>query len=167
MNNITGRVWKFEDNINTDLMYPQICYTLPENDKPFYAMHANRPEWARMVNKGDIIAAGKNFGTGSSRPAADNLKNLGIACVLAESINGLFMRNSVNSGLISLEVPGITGMADEGDTLRINFNGNYIENISNGKIVKFRPLPEFLMEIIDAGGIINILKNKGLLGEPL
>ncbi len=77
------------------------------------------------------------------------------------------MRNSVNSGLISLEVPGITGMADEGDTLRINFNGNYIENISNGKIVKFRPLPEFLMEIIDAGGIINILKNKGLLGEPL
>ncbi len=165
MNNITGRVWKFGDDINTDLMYPQICYTLHEEEKPLYAMHANRPEWAAMVKAGDIIIAGKNFGTGSSRPAADNIKNLGIACVLAESINGLFLRNSVNSGFMSLEVPGITDFLDEGDIATVNFSLNKIEG-KNGSI-DFKPLPEFLMDIIENGGIIKILRNKGLLGDPL
>ena len=165
MNNITGRVWAFGDDINTDLMYPQICYTLPENEKPLFAMHANRPDWASRVLHGDIILAGKNFGTGSSRPAADNIKNLGIACVLAESINGLFLRNSVNSGFLALTVPGITGFAEEGDTVTVNLSSNTVEG-KHGQI-KYKPLPEFLMEIIENGGIINILKNKGLLGRPL
>lgn len=167
MNNIEGKVWVFGDDINTDLMYPQICYTLPEKDKPYHAMEANRPGWALEVHKGDIIAAGKNFGTGSSRPAADNLKNLGIACVLAESINGLFLRNAVNSGLPVFEAHGILALATEGDNIVIDLKNNEIRNKEIGKMIHFKPLSPFLMEIIENNGIINILKNKGLLGKPL
>ncbi len=165
MKKITGKVWKFGDDINTDLMYPQICYTLREEEKPYYAMSANRPGWSKLVKNGDVVIGGKNFGTGSSRPAADNLKNLGIACVVAESINGLFLRNSVNSGLLSLEVPGITTKVNEGDIVEINTEDNTIT--VNNNAIKFKPLPDFLMEIIENGGIINILKNKNLLGNPL
>ncbi len=167
MNNINGKIWLFGDDINTDLMYPQVCYTLNEDEKPFYAMSANRPEWSRMVNRGDIIVAGRNFGTGSSRPAADNIKNLGISCVIAESINGLFLRNSVNSGFLALQAPGITNMVIEGDIIYIDLKNNEIINKSNNKKINFNPLPQFLMDIIDNGGIINILKNKKLLGGPL
>lgn len=167
MNKIEGRAWTFGDDINTDLMYPQICYTLPEKEKPHHAMEANRPGWASSVRNGDIIIAGKNFGTGSSRPAADNIKNLGISCVLAESLNGLFLRNSVNSGLPSLEVHGISGIVKEGNIVAVDFNSNTVMDKETGKVMKFKPLPAFLMEIIDNGGIINILKNKGLLGPPL
>ncbi len=165
MKKITGKVWKFGDYINTDLLYPQICYTLREEEKPYYAMSANRPGWSKLVKNGDVVIGGKNFGTGSSRPAADNLKNLGIACVVAESINGLFLRNSVNSGLLSLEVPGITTKVNEGDIVEINTEDNTIT--VNNNAIKFKPLPDFLMEIIENGGIINILKNKNLLGNPL
>ncbi len=167
MNNIEGKVWSFGDDINTDLMYPQICYTLNEDEKPLCAMSANRPGWSKMVKKGDIIIAGKNFGTGSSRPAADNLKNLGISCIIAESINGLFLRNSVNSGLLSLTVPGINKIVNEGDIIYIDLKNNIIKNKNNNKTIIYNPLPEFLMDIINNGGIINILKNKKLLGKPL
>ncbi|MEM0139836.1 MAG: 3-isopropylmalate dehydratase [Ferroplasma sp.] len=165
MNNIKGKIWLFGDDINTDLMYPQVCYTLPESEKPSYAMRANRPEWAEMVSPGDIIVAGRNFGTGSSRPAADNIKNLGIACVLAESINGLFLRNAVNSGFLSLEAKNISSSVREGDTITVNMEKNVIE--SQNLILPFRPLPPFLMDIIENGGIINILKKRGMLGDPL
>ena len=167
MNNINGRVWIFGDDINTDLMYPQICYTLPQEEKPSHAMEANRPGWAGMVRKGDIIIGGRNVGTGSSRPAADNLKNLGIVSVIAESINGLFLRNAVNSGLPALEIHGISGIAREGDTIVIDFINSIIKNARTEEMINFKPLPAFLMEIIENGGIINILKNKGMLGKPL
>jgi 3-isopropylmalate/(R)-2-methylmalate dehydratase small subunit len=167
MNDIEGKIWVFGSDINTDLIYPQICYTLPEKDKPQHAMEANRPGWAQKVNKGDIIVAGENFGTGSSRPAADNLKNLGIACIIAESINGLFLRNAVNSGLPALEVHGAVNIGQESDIILVDFKHNKINNKRTGFTINFRPLPAFLMEIIDNGGIINILKNKGLLGDPL
>ncbi|WP_337860312.1 3-isopropylmalate dehydratase [Ferroplasma sp.] len=167
MNNIEGKIWIFGDDINTDLMYPQICYTLPEKEKPCHAMEANRPGWAQQVKNGDIIVAGKNFGTGSSRPAADNLKNLGIACVIAESINGLFLRNAVNSALPALEAHDALNIGKELDAIAVDFNNNKIINKGTGIIINFRPLPAFLMEIIDNGGIINILKNKGLIGDPL
>ncbi len=167
MNKIEGRIWIFGDDINTDLIYPQICYTLPEDEKPHHAMEANRPGWASLVRNGDIIIAGKNFGTGSSRPGADNLKNLGIRCILAESINGLFLRNAVNSGLPAIEVHGIQHIASEGNNVVIDFSENNIGISETGNIINFKPLPAFLMEIIENGGIINILRNKGLLGKPL
>jgi 3-isopropylmalate/(R)-2-methylmalate dehydratase small subunit len=165
MNNISGKVWIFGDDINTDLIYPQICYTLPEREKPLHAMEANRPSWASMVKNGDMLVAGRNFGTGSSRPAADNLRKLGISCILAETVNGLFLRNAVNTGIPALAVHGIYDALKEGDIITVDF-GNSIVRYGD-KTLGFKPLPSFLMDIIENGGIINVLKAKGLLGEPL
>lgn len=160
-------MWVFGDDINTDLIYPQICYTLPEKEKPLHAMEANRPGWASMVGVGDIIIGGRNFGTGSSRPAADNLKNLGISCIIAESVNGLFLRNAVNSGIPALEASGIYNTVVEGDIITVNFKNSMITDMVSKRSITFRKLPSFLMEIIENGGIINVLRIKGLLGSPL
>ncbi|WP_298276426.1 3-isopropylmalate dehydratase [Ferroplasma sp.] len=167
MNNITGKAWVFGDDINTDLIYPQICYTLPEAEKPFHAMEANRPGWATLVEAGDIIIGGKNFGTGSSRPAADNLKKLGISCIIAESVNGLFLRNAVNTGIMAIEASGVHDAVDEGDTITVDLENCKITDMVNKRSVAFMGLPPFLMEIIENGGIINVLRAKGLLGKPL
>lgn len=157
-----GRVWVFGDNINTDVMYPHICYTVPENERPKYTMWANRPDWARMVNEGDILVAGKNFGMGSSRPAAANLRGLGISCVLAESVNGLFLRNSVNFGLPVATVPDIRTSVSEGDRISVDLDLGTVTTEA-GKLLNFKPLPAFLLEILDTGGIIEVLKKKGFL----
>lgn len=158
----TGRVWVFGDDINTDLMYPHICYTLPEEKRPLYTMWANRPGWAAQVKKGDILVAGRNFGTGSSRPAAANLKALGLSCAVAESVNGLFLRNAVNFGFPVASCRGITAFVKEGETVTVDFD-NGIVRTQDGRELRFNPLPKSLMEIIDAGGIIELLKKKGLL----
>jgi len=87
---IKGKVWKFGDEINTDLMVPSHALALSDTEMVKHCFSANRPGWVDLVKKGDIIVGGKNFGIGSSRPGANVLKSLGIACLLAESINGLF-----------------------------------------------------------------------------
>jgi 3-isopropylmalate/(R)-2-methylmalate dehydratase small subunit len=160
-----GKAWVFGDSINTDVMYPQICYTLPENQRPLFTMQAIRPGWAKQVKRGDIIVAGLNFGVGSSRPAADNLKKLGIACVIAESINGLFFRNAINVGLFVANCPKVTSIVSEGDMISVDFDRGLVANLDTSKSIHFKPLPKFLVEIIDEGGIIPLLKKKGLLQE--
>ncbi|MCL5679662.1 MAG: 3-isopropylmalate dehydratase [Candidatus Thermoplasmatota archaeon] len=160
---ITGRAWVFGDNINTDLMYPHICYTLPEGERPKYTMWANRPGWPEIVSRGDILVAGKNFGLGSSRPAASNLLGVGISAVIAESLNGLFLRNAVNVGLPAVSSQVIRSMVTEGDLIEIDLTEGNFRNLSTGGSVAFRSLPEFLMDVIDAGGIIEILKRSGCL----
>ncbi|GGM75946.1 3-isopropylmalate dehydratase small subunit [Thermogymnomonas acidicola] len=161
---VMGRAWVFGDNVNTDNMYPHICYTLPERDRPKYTMWANRPGWAEQVRPGDLLVAGKNFGLGSSRPAATNLLMLGIRAVFAESVNGLFLRNAVNVGLPAVAVPGITSAVTEGQTLEADLDEGWVRT-EEGEEIRFRPLPAFLMEIIDAGGIIEVLRARGLLSE--
>src|SRR6185295_13897341 len=101
----TARVWKFEDNINTDLILPSIAFYLSPPEQARYVFHANRPDWAAQVQPGDIIIGGKNFGMGSSRPAARSLKTLQIGALVAHSINGLFFRNAVNWALPAMECP--------------------------------------------------------------
>ena len=157
-----GKVWIFGDNINTDLMYPHICYTVSEEERPKYTMWANRPDWAGMVQAGDILVAGKNFGMGSSRPAAANLKGLGISCVIAESVNGLFLRNSINFGLPIATVPGITSSVSEGDRIFVDLDRGTV-TVAAGEVINFKSLPLFLLEILDSGGIIEVLKKKDLL----
>lgn len=159
----TGKAWVFGNDINTDLMYPHICYTLPENERPKYTMWANRPGWADEVSPGDILIAGRNFGVGSSRPAAENLRVLGISVVLAESLNGLFLRNAVNSGLRAAECRGISALVSEGDNVQIDFTGGHFRNLSTGRETDFRTLPPFLLEIVQAGGIIEVLRAKGYI----
>ena len=158
-----ARVWKFGDNINTDLILPIQAFYLPAAEQPKYVFHANRPGWVDQVKPGDIIIGGKNFGMGSSRPAARSLKNLGLACLVAPSINGLFFRNCVNFAFPAIECPGVHEAFGEGEIAEVDFESAVVRNITRGVTLNGRPLPPQLMELVKAGGIYPLLEKEGLI----
>ena len=160
---LKGRVWLFGDNINTDLMYPVFVTTLPEAERAKYCMNANRPGWSDQAKEGDIIVAGGNFGCGSSSPAAKSLKSLGVSCVLADSINGLFLRNAINFGLPALSLEGASNMFEEGDEAEVELRAGQVRNLKTGETKTVRPLPHALINIVESGGLIPLLKREGYL----
>ncbi|MBI4284735.1 MAG: 3-isopropylmalate dehydratase [Chloroflexi bacterium] len=162
---LEGRTWKFGDNINTDLMIPSFALAEPEEKQPKYCFSANRPGWVDLVKPGDILVAGNNFGTGSSRPGAKVLKSLGIICLLAESINGLFLRNCVNYGLPALPCPGVFSSFNEGDIASVQLEEGKVVNLNSGRVLATTALPNMLLEILAAGGIVPLLEGKGLLDK--
>jgi 3-isopropylmalate/(R)-2-methylmalate dehydratase small subunit len=161
---IKGRVWKFGDNINTDLMLPGDVHTASEEIQARHVFAANRPGWVDEMRPGDIIIGGKNYGTGSSRPAARSLRNIGIACVIADSINGLFFRNCVNFGLLALECPGAPELfPEEGQIAQIDLNEFRVTNLTAGKSLKAQPVPGNLLTLMRGGGIYPVLERDGLI----
>ena len=116
---IAGRVWKFGDDINVEMMLPQIALYLPEKQRARYVFQSHRPGWVDQVKPGDFIVGGRNYGIGSSRPAPLSLRNVGIACLIAESITDIFFRNAVNFGLLALQCPGIHAAFEEGQTAEL------------------------------------------------
>ena len=163
---LKGRVWVFGDNIDTDLMMPHGAFEKSLREQAQFVFKANRPGWVDLVKKGDIIVAGKNFGTGSSRPAALLFKTLGIEAIVAESVNGLFFRNCINYGLPAFNCPGVTESFKEGDVAEIDPRAGTIRNVATGKSLRTGILPEMLMNIIAAGGMIELLTKEGCL-EPV
>jgi 3-isopropylmalate/(R)-2-methylmalate dehydratase small subunit len=161
MEPITGRVWVFGDDINTDLIQPMPVIFKPVAEQPRWCMSANRPGWAAEVGRGDILVAGRNFGTGSSRPAARVLRDLGIGCLLAESINGLFFRNCVNFALPALEVPGVSTLLAEPDEAEVDVAGAVVRNRRTGESLRGEPWPARLREIMEAGGLLRLLEAEG------
>ena len=157
----TARVWKFPDNINTDLILPNRAFYLTAEEHVSYVFSANRPGWSAEVQKGGILIGGKNFGMGSSRPAARSLKNLGLACLVAPYINGLFFRNAVNFAFPAIECPGIDEAFDEGDIAEVDVMGARVRNITKGTELIAKPLPDQLLSIISAGGIYPLLEKEG------
>ncbi len=164
-NILKGRVWKFGDDINTDLMVPNFAMFKEAQEMMKYCFSANRSGWSDLVEKGDMIVAGKNFGTGSARPGAKVLRDLGITCLLAESINGLFLRNCVNFALPALPCRGVFEAFEEGDIAEVDYTQGTITNQTKGISLKTSPLPEMLVKIIDAGGILTLLKAEGAVEE--
>lgn len=160
---ITERVWKFGDNINTDLMLPGPLLTASEAEQARAVFAANRPGWVDQVVPGDVIVAGRNFGTGSSRPAARSLRNLGVGALLAQSINGLFFRNAVSFGLLALECPGVDAAFAEGQTAEISVEDWTVRNRQTGTVLSLRPVPERLLSLMTGGGIFPILEAEGLI----
>ena len=161
--NFKARVWKVGDNINTDLILPIQAFYLPAAEQPKYVFHANRPGWSALVKPGDILIGGKNFGMGSSRPAARSLKNLGIACLVAPSINGLFFRNCVNFAFPAVECPGVDEAFEEGEIAEVDFDTGAVRNATRGTTLKGRPMPPRLLELVKAGGIYPLLEKEGLI----
>ncbi|MGZ5125297.1 MAG: LeuD/DmdB family oxidoreductase small subunit, partial [Burkholderiales bacterium] len=159
----TARVWKFGDNINTDLILPNVAFYLTPQEQIKYIFRANRPSWVDLVQAGDILIGGKNFGMGSSRPAARNLKNLGLACLVAHSINGLFYRNAVNFAFPAIECEGVETLFDEGDSAEVDFDSGAVRNLRTGKTLPARTIPPQLLKIVDAGGIFPLLEQEGLI----
>ncbi len=160
-----GRVWKFGDDINTDLMVPGFALFIPAQEQIKHCMSANRPGWVQQVQKGDVIVAGKDFGTGSARPGSRVLRDLGIACLLADGIDGTFFRNCVNFALPALELPGVSHAFEEGDRAEIDFQRGTVCNARSGQTLQARPWPEMLLDILKAGGIVPLLQSRGLVRQ--
>ncbi|MGE3935638.1 MAG: hypothetical protein AB7F67_20420 [Rhodospirillaceae bacterium] len=160
---IQARVWRFGDDINTDLMLPGPVMTKPEAEQARAVFAANRPGWIEQMRPGDAIVAGRNFGMGSNRPAARSLRNIGIGFVLAESINGLFFRNSVNYGLLAFECPGCAAAFAEGDTAALDLAAWTVRNPRTGALLKPQPVPERLLALMQGGGIFPLMEKEGLI----
>ncbi len=160
---IASRVWCFGDDIDTDLIQPIHTVFKPTDEQCRYVFEANRPGWVDLVEHGDIIVAGRNFGTGSSRPAARLLKDLGIGAVVADSVNWLFFRNCVNFALPTLSCPGVSEIFSEGDRARVNLLTGDVENVTTSATAHGHPWARELLDIVAAGGLLNQLAHEGLL----
>jgi 3-isopropylmalate/(R)-2-methylmalate dehydratase small subunit len=139
---ISGRVWKFGDNINTDMMMPGPALYLPEAERIRYIFQANRPGWVDAVRRGDFIIGGKSYGVGSSRPAALSLRNV---------------------GLLALECPGVHAMFEEGQTATVSTDDLTIRNEATGEVRKALPVPRQLVDLMCGGGIFPLLESQGLI----
>lgn len=158
-----GRVYKFGDNINTDVIYPgkYLSITTDRQEMAKHCFETVHPDFLKNAKPGDIIVACKNFGCGSSREqAAACLKYFGISLILAESFARIFFRNAINLGLPVLIVPNITQHVGHNDTLEINFKSGIIKNMKTGEELQAVKLPPFILGIISAGGLIPYLKNR-------
>lgn len=160
---ITGRVWKFGSNINTDVIMPGHVYDQSEDIQTKATFAAIRPGFSEMFRRGDIIVAGTNFGTGSSRPAARSLRNLGCACLVADSINSLFFRNCVNFGLLAVECDGVSALVTEGDRIAIDLGDWTISNPATDEKLQVKVVPPKLLELMLGGGIFPVLERRGLI----
>ena len=160
---VSGRVWKFGDDINTDLMLPGPLLTATEAEQARAVFSANRPGWVDEIGPGDIIVGGRNFGTGSSRPAARSLRNIGLGCLVAESINGLFFRNAVSFGFLALECPGVHAAFEEGQTAEVSLSDWSVRNRESGVVLRAKPVPERLLSLMTGGGIYPLLEAEGLI----
>lgn len=157
MEKFTGNVWVLGDDIDTDIIIPTEYLALKtvEDMKPF-AFSPLRPEMAGQIKPGDIIVAGKNFGCGSSREQAPEvIKALGIRCVIAKSFARIFFRNSINNGLLLIENDQIQDTVTEKAEITVTVN----ESISyEGKEYPIVSLPENLVQIINAGGLVKAMR---------
>lgn len=159
---LQGRVHKVGDNVNTDLIIPATY--LVTNDPAELGSHLMEgldPGFASRVKPGDIIVAGANFGSGSSREHAPvAIKGAGVSCVIAASFARIFFRNAVNVGLPLLESPEASEAVGEGDELRVDLASGKIEDLAAGRSFEVPEYPEFMREIMDSGGLINYLLKK-------
>lgn len=164
---IRGRVWKLGDDVNTDLIISG-RYKYDILDLRRLAEHAFEdidPDLHRKIRPGDIIVAGANFGCGSSREHAPLVvKALGVGCVVAESFARIFFRNAINIGMLAVECPGAHESFEEGDVAEVSVEEGVVRNLSKGIALRARKLPDFLLRIYRAGGIVEYLRGGGELG---
>ncbi|MBM3291361.1 3-isopropylmalate dehydratase small subunit [Candidatus Bathyarchaeota archaeon] len=153
------KAWKFEDNINTDLITPgRYNMTTDETQLGKIAFIEYRPEFSKNVKKGDYIIAGKNFGCGSSREHAPvALKAAGVSAVIAKSFARIFFRNCINVGL-PIFICNQTELIDDGDIIQTNINENIIVNETKKISIPILSPPEFIQKIMLSGGLIEFLR---------
>jgi 3-isopropylmalate/(R)-2-methylmalate dehydratase small subunit len=163
---ITGRVWVVGDSVTTDAMYPAFAMKLPVPEAARHIFYELRPGWTDQVAPGDIVVAGRNFGLGSSRPVAALFRELGVAALVAEEFNSLFLRNAINHGLPALTVPGVSAAFADGDTMSLDFAEGWVRHTGTGARLEGGALPPLVLEILAAGGILPKLAREGYLPVP-
>jgi 3-isopropylmalate/(R)-2-methylmalate dehydratase small subunit len=154
------KAWVFGDNVDTDAIVPGRYMKFGIDEIAKHCMEALAPAFALSVKRGDFVVGGRNFGTGSSREQApEALKHLGVSALIAESFAGLFYRNAINLGLPAL-VCAQAKHIRPGDELRIDFASGKISNLTSGATLSAEPLPAFLMQIVNDGGLLPHLEKR-------
>lgn len=159
-----GRLWLFEETINTDVLAPGFYMKSPLDELSKHCLEAIRPEFASNVKNGDVIIAGENMGVGSSREqAAEVLKFLGISCIIAKSFAGIFYRNAINLGLPVFTLPSEPSLPKQfvdGSFVNFDFDSTTLNLEQPSLQVKLDPLPKFLRELITDGGLVSHLEKR-------
>ena len=159
-----GRLWLFEETINTDVLAPGFYMKSPIDELSKHCLEAIRPEFASNVRKGDVILAGENMGVGSSREqAAEVLKFLGVSCIIAKSFAGIFYRNAINLGLPVFTLPSEPSLPKkfvDGSFVNFDFESTTLNLEQPSLQVKLDPLPKFLRELITDGGLVSHLEKR-------
>ena len=154
-----GTCWKFGHNIPTDLITPTKITLAGIPEMARHVLETANPEFPKNVQPGDILVAGRNFGCSSGRAIAPKaLKATGLGAIVAELFARTFYRNGHEIGLPLLEAPGVHNIVETGDRIRVDIRRGLVENLSSGKSVRGNPPPEFLLEMLQAGGLIPLLK---------
>ena len=159
---LTGDVWKYGDDIDTDVIIP--ARYLNTSDPEELARHCLEDldsEFTEKMSQGDIIVAGDNFGCGSSREHAPlAIKAAGVSCIIANSFARIFYRNAINIGLPIMESKEAVNSIAEGDRLSVDLDQGLIKNLTRDEEYQAKPFPEFMQELIASGGLINYLKKQ-------
>lgn len=159
---IKGKVWKFKDNIDTDVIIPaRYLNTSDPKELALHCMEDYDSEFVKKMNQGDIIVAGRNFGCGSSREHAPiALKAAGVSCIIAKSFARIFFRNAINIGLPIFESIEVVEQCSQGDMLEVDTVQGVIKNLTKDKVSKTNLLPEFIQKIIAVGGLREYVKEE-------
>jgi 3-isopropylmalate/(R)-2-methylmalate dehydratase small subunit len=159
---IYGKAVKFGDNVDTDVILPgEYLVLIDPTELAKHAMEGLDPAFTKRVHGGAIIVAGKNFGCGSSREQAPlALKHAGVKCILAESFARIFYRNAITIGLPVLECPEVSSKVEEGNELVVELEEGKVKNKSNNLALRATRLPDFIMEILNNGGLIEHLRRR-------
>ena len=159
---IRGRVHKYGDNVDTDVIIPaRYCTAFTERELAPHCLEDLDKDFVKNVKSGDLIVAGRNFGCGSSRENAPiAIKGTGITCVVAKSFARIFYRNSINIGLPIFESNDAVNDAKTGDDLEVDLSTGNIINHTAGKTYQTTPFPEIIQRVIHAGGMIGFVKER-------
>jgi len=159
-----GKAWKFGNDINTDEIIPaRYLNTIDPKELAKHCMEDADKDFMKKVKPGDIIVAGKNFGCGSSREHAPiAIKAADISCVIAESYARIFYRNAFNMGLYIFESKEASENIRQGDEIEVDVNKGIIKNLTKKEVYKILPIPKFMQELIDAGGLMEYVKKQGV-----
>ncbi len=158
--NTKGTVFKYPDNVDTDVIIPDRYLNTPDaKELALHCMEDIDTEFVKRVSPGDVMVAGWNFGCGSSREHAPLvIKTCGTGCVIAKSFARIFYRNAINIGLPILECEEAAEEIQAGDTVSVDFDTGIITDETTGKSYKAQPFPPFIQNIIKCGGLLNSLK---------
>jgi 3-isopropylmalate/(R)-2-methylmalate dehydratase small subunit len=161
---VRGKCWKFGDNFPTDLITPKERLSDPLPEMAKHVFETYNPEISKSIKRNDILVGGRNFGCSSSRLAAVRVLGfVGIGAIVVESVARTFYRNCVSLGIPVIECKGISQKVNTGDELEVDIPGGVIKNLTTGETIHGTPVPEYALKIVEKGGIVPFLRERGLL----
>ena len=157
-----GKAHTFGDHLDTDqIVHAQYLVTTDPEELAMHCMGTADPDFAKKVKPGDVMVAGVNFGCGSSREHAQiSIKGAGVSCVIAKSFARIFFRNAINLGLPVLECPEAVDGITAGDEIDVDLSAGTIRNLTTEQVFKVKPFEPFMMELLEAGGLVEYTKRK-------